>query len=109
MSDPGSAVPSWVQELLPPFFAARPALTEAIWAFFASLAHSSYIIIGMVVALAIGDGVTTVDGFFSWLPAHWFVPVAGYLIGGGTASSSAVHAHNKAVTALADQTGNGVH
>lgn len=95
----GTAVPKWTSELLPKFFCDRPALTEALWAAFISLQHSTYMVFGLVAADAMGDGVTTLGAFIAWLPAHWFVPVVGYVIGGYTARQRAKEAGDKAIAA----------
>ena len=87
--NPSSAVPAWLQEILPPWFAKRPAFTEAAFATIKSGIYSS----GILAFAAFQDGnFTTFGGTVAWFGAHWWALVLAAIV----AASRGKEAHGKA-------------
>lgn len=76
--NPGSAVPAWLQEILPPFFIARPALTEALWAAAVAVVKSAITVLSSLwagyyaLAQLKGFDVTPV-GYWHVIQHGWFI------------------------------------
>lgn len=107
-NNPGTAIPLWLRELMPPFLRTRPAATEAIYTFIMALHKYSYPIFGALYGVALTQNYPNVIGdhsFFVWLWNNGNGLILGYVFGGGAAGIQATIAHNKAKAAVDDTAG----
>lgn len=96
----GSAIPAWVQQVLPQWFLDRPAFTEAVYAFILSFALSAGGIISTLYGVAAAQGKATDIGTFAqFVLANWSGAALGFIFGGGAASYRAKEAGKKAAAA----------
>lgn len=93
----GSAVPSWLVEILPQWFLDRPAFTEAAFAASKAFMHANVIIVTGCYgfALAAGKG-NSIPDFIGYVAANWQGPFLMYIFGGGIAVSNGKNAFQKA-------------
>lgn len=90
-----SAVPLWLQQILPKYFLDRPAFTEAAYAFCKAGLYGASINIGDAASDA---AFTTFPAFIRWFGTHWFmVAIAAYL-----AITRGQEAHAKTTLALTE-------
>lgn len=94
----GTALPPWLQQILPKWFCDRPAFTEALYAFIVSFVYASVPIIFALYGAAVSAGVPANDflAFLSWLGHNWWALLMGYIGGGGIAGIRARQANAKA-------------
>jgi len=96
----GSAVPAWLQAILPKWFTDRPAFTEALWAGSVSFVYASAPIFGAIYGVANSQGMgDTLPHFLAFLHNEWFGILMGYVFGGGVAGIRAKQAASKAAAA----------
>jgi hypothetical protein len=98
---PGSAMPQWLQEVLPQWFKDRPALTEAAYAFSVSSSHVAITVGAMIYGNAVSAGVQADDvaGVVVYGAHHWLSPLMGLIVGGTIATTRGLQARSKAVAA----------
>lgn len=98
---PGSSVPAWLSDILPAWFTARPAFTEALWA----ASYSLYLSLNTIFWTAFGlsaaaVGMNSFGAMFGWIAAHWQGVVIGFVLGGGGgATARGFQAFSKAKSA----------
>lgn len=68
----GTGLPAWLVQVLPPWFAARPAFTEAVWSSAQSAGFGMSILI--VAAWQVGAFATFALTVY-WVESHWWALV----------------------------------
>lgn len=84
----GTAVPEWVLQVLPQWFLARPAFTEAAWATLVSLRNWGTTVFCTLYIAASADGQTGM-AFFPWLWCHGAGSLVGFLFTAERAQTAA--------------------
>ena len=85
MPNAASALPTWLQEVLPGWLAARPALTEAIWASVIAWRYGLWSLTIYTLTEAWTDGALGSPAMLgTWLHATWWHQIIAYGVSTGT-------------------------